>query len=169
MTKLVLDRLYVDVAAADEAEARATVEAALAARGRKAERDSWQVTRVLPDPGGRRFGVEVAGPDLPPPVAWLRAHELGRALGGDAHVEPEFAGEVPLADAAAEHEPQSGDYDPVYARVRAKEDAAAASAPQDVRWHLERIRVAEAHAWLRERGLEPGAGVVIGHPATEHQ
>jgi len=159
VTKLVLDRLFVELPSADEADARAKVEAALAALRRKAG-EGFRVHAVLPDPRAGWFGVELEGHALSPPRAWGLAHRLRRKLGGDAHVEPVFAGDVAVGGGE-----DGGEGEKVPAPAAPAHDDSS-DAPLDVRWPLARIRAEEAHAWLRERGIEPGAGVSIGHPDT---
>lgn len=155
--------LFAELTARDAAEAGARVRAALDAAGAT----DWGVGAVLPPAGDPRWGVEVfAPPRVTPAAAWELAHGLATALTG--RVEPMFAGDVVPPELAPPEELLES-IDGLRARVAdwlaylSRDDD---DAPPDERWHHRPIGVAEAHRLLRERRIEPGADVRIGHPDT---
>lgn len=146
---LVVDSLFVELAAPDADTAVARVSAALRALGPPTP-EVGTLGVPLPDPVPGRWGLELSfphgGATPDPATAWRLTHALTSELGTDARVQPCFIGAPP--------------------RFGAESLCDEADAPHDVTWHLATMRVDDAHASTRARGREPGAGVVVGHPDT---
>lgn len=145
---LAVDSLFVELTAPDTGTAVARVSAALHALGLPP--GTWTRGALLPDPVPGGWGLELTFLErasvTTPVAAWRLAHALTSELGSDARVHPCFDGAIPRVGVEAMFDTDD--------------------APRDVTWHLANLRVDDAHAAVRAKGREPGAGVVIGHPDT---
>lgn len=164
-SKLKLETFFVELDAVDEASGRETLTDALLELGfdarvqESADETHWRVGVALPDPQLQgRYGIEVFPPESQPTAprqAWTWAHAIAANLPDDSSAQPTFEGDIPLTDGdEALEESSSGGGGP------------GDPAPNDVRWHHSRIRLAEAHAKLKSQKIEPGQNVIIGHPDT---